>query len=260
MKYFLSYLILRIFDWLFFRGKLLGVPVIFYHSISDGSSKISVSPAVFAKQMEYLARRGCQTILPQDLNKDIFSRGEKKFLIIFDDGFRDVYLNARPVMDRLNFKASVFISTDYIGGNSIYASDPADKTKQIMSPEEIKELEDEGWCIANHFSSHRNLTQLSKEEISSEYLKAKDVLKSIINNNTADIVVYPYNRYNRQVISVLKESGARLAFSGGDRVYYENDDIFAIPRLEVNREVNFYKFRLLFSPSFCWLKNLRKRL
>lgn len=261
MKDLIIYIIIKFFDTIFFKGQLDGTPIIFYHSISDKKSRLTVDIAKFEKQMNFLYHRGYKSILPKDLNLNALNNQNKFFLITFDDGIKDIYTNALPILEKYNYKAVVFISTDYIGGKSIYAGTREDKEFEMLSKNEIKKLEQAGWCIANHFAAHKNLTKISSNEIRQEHNKAQFKLKSILKNDNSDIVAYPYNRHNKQVMEVLRNLGASMAFNGGNRPYNKKrDNILAIPRIEIDRNVNFAKFRLFFSPEYYILKNLYERL
>lgn len=75
----------------------------------------------------------------------------------FDDGYRDVYQNALPILDRYNIKATCFINSGSIG------------LAHLMSWEELSELQNVyGWEIGGHGYSHAMLSELSFEEARAE--------------------------------------------------------------------------------------------
>jgi hypothetical protein len=91
----------------------ISVHVLTYHHINPHAGDIvTVTPEVFAAQMDYLADSGFTTLSIDELMKFLRS-GEatcnKAVVITFDDGWLDNYLYAVPVLKRLNFKASFFI-------------------------------------------------------------------------------------------------------------------------------------------------------
>jgi hypothetical protein len=84
------------------------VPILMYHYVSNPPSDadkyrldLSVTPANFAAQMDYLAREGYYPIRVPDLG-DYLLNGtplpSKPIAITFDDGYRDNYENAFPVL------------------------------------------------------------------------------------------------------------------------------------------------------------------
>jgi len=90
------------------------VPVLLYHGINEEED--GVSPELFKKQMRALKNAGWRAITLTQFEK--FSRGEesvpaKSFLITFEDGRKDSYYNADPILRSLGFKAVMFVIADY---------------------------------------------------------------------------------------------------------------------------------------------------
>ena len=111
-------------------GKVLrlgGFPILTYHSIDDSGSLISVSPAAFGAQMEYLHSNGFRALSLRDYVTRLPlgrlpARGA--FVITFDDGFRNVHEIALPILRRLGFAATVFVPTDHVGGSATWTMRP----------------------------------------------------------------------------------------------------------------------------------------
>lgn len=250
MKEYFLYPLCKILDIILPKQSLKGIPILMYHSISADSSHLSINPHEFAKQTKYLFKKGYQTILPQQLDSIGFKNFAKKILITFDDGFEDNYRVALSMLKKYNFIATVFITTKYL--DSLI-----ENSKSMLKPEQIKDLEQNGWCIANHFDSHRDLTEISSEEIIKDFEIARGKLNNVLfSKKTANIVSYPYSRYNGKVIEAVKEAGVEMAFGGGNRSFKGKNSRLAIPRIEISPQVNFLKFKLILSPSFHLIKKL----
>jgi len=91
-----------------------GVPILLYHGVTDQNSTSNTQLNIFKSQMEMLKRDGYKTISIHDL--DLFLQGKlilphKPIIITFDDGRKDSYYLTDNVLEKLGFKATMFIVT-----------------------------------------------------------------------------------------------------------------------------------------------------
>ncbi len=96
--------------------------ILCYHRVNDeGHPFFTGTPLVlFRKQMEALRRHF--TVLPLAELADRARRGElprNGVAITFDDGYRDNYANAFPVLRELGLPATIFLTTDAVDGNAL---------------------------------------------------------------------------------------------------------------------------------------------
>jgi peptidoglycan/xylan/chitin deacetylase (PgdA/CDA1 family) len=115
---FYLYLGRKLFSWLDFT-------ILMYHRVLDfEQKKENPHPAgmvtlqnTFDKQMKYLKENfnviSSQVLIERLKNKK--NLPPRSIVITFDDGWRDNYLFAFPVLEKYNLPAIVFLSTDYIG-------------------------------------------------------------------------------------------------------------------------------------------------
>jgi len=95
-----------------------------YHSIFDDKNKeeflhdlylnISINANDFEKQLLFLKNNGHTFIHFSDLKKPETRKLIKPTLIFFDDGFKDVAVNALPILKKYNIPATIFITTGLI--------------------------------------------------------------------------------------------------------------------------------------------------
>ena len=100
--------------------------VLAYHRIIDRTPEfdifdkvISATPAGFAEQMDFISRHFNVVSIEDVL---AWLRGECELpphplLITFDDGYRDNYTNARPVLQERSLPAVIFVATSCIGSS-----------------------------------------------------------------------------------------------------------------------------------------------
>ena len=101
-----------------FNKKSAKSAVLMYHRIADVSSdpwELAVSPSNFEEQLKVLRKYNVVTI--DELNERL-SKGkniEQVFAVTFDDGYKDNYLIAKPLLEKYKIAAIFFITTAHIG-------------------------------------------------------------------------------------------------------------------------------------------------
>jgi peptidoglycan/xylan/chitin deacetylase (PgdA/CDA1 family) len=102
-----------------------GVAVLMYHRITRPSDPFpGLELSRFRAQMQWLKRR-CAVIAPEDLPQFArdSSRTRPAVLVTFDDGYRDYYDNAYPVLDELRIPAVVFLATSFMDNGGMIWTD-----------------------------------------------------------------------------------------------------------------------------------------
>lgn len=99
--------------------------VLAYHRIADISStmfntfapNVSATPSGFAEQMGFVARH-FNVVSVADVEKWLTEKRplpSNPLLITFDDGYRDNFDHAFPILQQHGFPAVIFLATNYIG-------------------------------------------------------------------------------------------------------------------------------------------------
>jgi peptidoglycan/xylan/chitin deacetylase (PgdA/CDA1 family) len=89
-----------------------------YHRVNDEEDPLfpAVPVRVFERQMEYLAANCCPISLDEaveGLQKSDLPNNA--VVVTFDDGYRDNYVHAFPILKNLSIPATIFLATDAIG-------------------------------------------------------------------------------------------------------------------------------------------------
>jgi peptidoglycan/xylan/chitin deacetylase (PgdA/CDA1 family) len=240
-------------------------PVILtYHSIAEGPSPLEISPETFAQQMEWLAANARVAPLGEIVGA-LQSRKplpERTAVLTFDDGYRDFYELAAPVLLRLKFPAIVFLPTAFVGKTNAWP-DAHMAEKPLMPWEQIRELAGTGIEFGSHSHTHPVLTNLRAGEAPQEELN--DSANAIRENlgREAKHFCYPYGRWTRSVreaVSKVYDS----ACATGAGVVESDADPFALPRVDAHYVRSMDRFRAMFTPDFeryvavrRWIRRLR---
>lgn len=216
------------------------VPVLMYHKVSPGKKeKYRISPERFASQMEYLSKKGYQTISPDSLlefvnpapaRRNGVKEGkvlpERPVLITFDDGYKDNFTYAYPILKRYNFRATIFLVTRYIGKKNGWSRGE----EEILSWEEIEEMKREGFSFGSHTHTHSNLLELPRDKVLSEIRDSKRILEERL-EETISFFAYPYGKFNSQIEEIVKQAGYSGAFSTLPGTNGRNEDPFLLRRI-----------------------------
>jgi len=94
-----------------------GLPVLMYHHVSPAPGLVTVSPENFRAQMSWLARHGYTGLSAQGLVDFLAGRpvADKSVVITFDDGWRDNWTYAHPVLQEFGLRALLFLVTGWVG-------------------------------------------------------------------------------------------------------------------------------------------------
>jgi peptidoglycan/xylan/chitin deacetylase (PgdA/CDA1 family) len=149
--------------------------------------------------MRYLNAAGYRPITLRDLAERLKGNSAldpKTAVLTFDDGFKNFYTEAAPVLDEFGFRATVFLVTDCCGGHNDWAGNPADFPRsELLSWKEIRELDVRGFEFGSHTRTHKDLTKLSSTEVESEMLGSKEAISNALGRETSTFA-YPFGRAN----------------------------------------------------------------
>lgn len=118
--------------------------------------------------------------------------------IYFDDGLLDTYNVARPLLKNYKGDKILSIVAGYVGKLVTWERHKHQGTLS-MNLDQIKELIVEGWKIASHGITHRDLTKLSNREIDKELVNSKIWIQDNLKVEPVCFVA-PYGRRNAYVL------------------------------------------------------------
>jgi peptidoglycan/xylan/chitin deacetylase (PgdA/CDA1 family) len=183
-----------------------GVPVFCYHSVDDSGSLLSVSPALFERQMAYLKNRGYQTIslsrLCQALRIDQ-PLPQNAIVLTFDDGFRSMYTTVLPILRRHAFTATFFVPTGYVGKQMTWAKTPDVPDLELAAWDELRQMADAGMDIQAHSVSHPDLRKLSPQQARDEIEGSKTEIEARLRKRVT-LFAYPYGLFSNETVHILR--------------------------------------------------------
>lgn len=220
------------------------IPILMYHSITKEDEpgthayyRTTTSPKSFAAQMEYLHLNGFQSCSPaQAINflQSDTGKTTKHVVITFDDGYRDFYQEAFPVLNQFDLTATVYLPTVYIGESPLLFMG-----RDCLTWSEVRELQKYGISFGSHTATHPQLRNLDvraiKNEITSSKSEIEDKTGSAVNS-----FAYPYAfpQTETDFKKMLRESLGHAHYSNGvcttvGRAGCDSDPFF-MERLPIN--------------------------
>jgi peptidoglycan/xylan/chitin deacetylase (PgdA/CDA1 family) len=245
-----------------------GIPILGYHSIDNSNSNISISPEIFAIQMGFLKAAGFQVISLSQLMSVVSTERrapEKVIVITFDDGLKNFYSAACPILNQYGFSATIFVPTDFIGEQSWWYADYNLKPLPMLNWQELTELAKKGVDIQSHGCSHSKLTYLTQSEIEHEVRKSKDILEQGL-RKSVDYFCYPFGEVDQNIIGAIKNAGYKGAICLEEGLYKVADDPYLIKRQSldfisiVDEWTALLSIRACVQGTFAWYVRAKRRL
>jgi peptidoglycan/xylan/chitin deacetylase (PgdA/CDA1 family) len=203
-----------------------------YHSISPNAQKddrLTITPETFKRQMDFLKKHRYNVITLKEAVNIIKNKKKAPYHTIaltFDDGYKNNYTYAFPVLKEYNFPATLFIIVNEVGRSQ------GDR----VSWDDIKIMQASGLItIGSHTLNHSYLIDLaSQEEITNEVRDSKKALEEKLGCKI-DVFSYPAGRFNEKIRQVVIDAGYKFAVATNPGKKIPDDDIFAVKRLRISR-------------------------
>ena len=208
------------------------VPILMYHYISAPPADadiyrldLSVTPANFEAQLAWLQSQGYQSITLSQLVHHL-ARGQslpdKPIVLTFDDGYRDHYTNAFPLLKRYGYLATFFIVTQ-----------PIDMANpEFLSWDMVKEMHAAGMDMEPHGYRHYDLRGKDTDFLVYEIVGAKEAIEART-GETARFFCYPAGSYDEQTIAVLRSAHFWAAVTTAQGATHSSDKLFELARIRV---------------------------
>lgn len=220
-------------------------PVIFYHKIDRPPSDAKIrgaftSPKRFENQLVYLKTLGVNFLTASELIGHYRQDGafpRRSIAVTFDDGWKDNYTGAFPILKKLGIRATIFIVPACVGRTTDDVTAEGEAPREHLSEENIREMCEFGIEFGSHSMDHRLFNQISETEIEYQAVESKNYIENLLQKDCG-VFAYPAGFFTDAAKTILKNAGYSSAFS---TVYGPTDqvDLFALNRAEILRRDRF---------------------
>jgi len=221
------------------------VPILTYHSIDDRGTILSMPPEKFLYQMQVIKDRSFNTISLEQLITCIRENQpfpDKSVAITFDDGFKNIYQTAYPILKKFGLKATVFLVPGCVSRSSEWnAHVEGLRSIDLINWDEAKEMSENNIDFGSHTVHHRDLSKVPLSMAREEIIKSRLIIQQHIGKDVP-FFAYPYGSFNQEVRTIVEQTyKAALTTTLGfvDR----KSSLFALPRIDMYyfSKNNFFK-------------------
>ncbi|MFC7371129.1 polysaccharide deacetylase family protein [Fictibacillus iocasae] len=237
------------------------VPILTYHRIVDqqdlGSTHMIkgkrnlmvVTKQEFATQMNHLKEEGYTSLSLKEVYH-FLEQGlkvpEKSVVLTFDDGYKDNYIEAYPILKKYRFHAANFIITSKITKR---VADYTPEYVQYFSIQEMQRSCDVFEFQSHSFDYHKRGKDVTNKRMS--YLVTKSEKEIVRDTNTSIFQLggeklafaYPYGEYTVKSMDALRKTGLTMAFTTENKKARPGDHIYEIPRYQILSTTTFEEFK-----------------
>ena len=244
---FIAFMFLLFKLWVNHNKNVEQIPALMYHDViideyyKDKPDTIELS--MFEKQLKYLKDNGYKTLSLDEFycwKKGECDYNEKSVVLTFDDGFYSFEYLVKPLLEKYNMTASVFLIGEY---TDELTPDFAPNRYGIVGIENINNELDNAYYGSHTYALHKmvgnkkRVETLTYEEIDKDFKEMKKIYDF-------EYMTYPFNTDTEDFIKALKNNNYKLAFRGESEKATKGSNDYLIPRIGVSN--NFESFKIIF--------------
>ncbi len=219
----------------------LDLPILVYHivrpSYPDDSASvraIAQTPETFDAQMTYLKENGYHIVTFANLEEYYQNKKplpSNPIILSFDDGWKDQFIYAFPILKKHGYIATFFVFTNSIDHKSFFSLD------------QLKEMLAAGMNIGSHSRTHPYLTQIAnQDDLWREISGSKKTLEDLLGIRIHEFA-YPFGQYNDAIVAMAKKAGYRSARGDYFTGVQSADRLFELSALNAPTTLDLFKKR-----------------
>lgn len=208
------------------------VPVLMYHYVREMpgdddplGQTLSVTPEEFDNQMAYLQEQGFESITLDD-----FYGGQvpdNPIIITFDDGYKDAYEKAYPILQKYGMKGTFYIVVNFVD-EDLY-----------LTWDQIKEMQAGGMAFGSHTMNHANMASKTMTDTRKMYelIQSKKILEQEL-GTTVNNFCYPGGQATTKTVDQVYDAEYKTATSTRMGVAQKGIYWLWTPRLRIKNDSN----------------------
>ncbi|MEK6228446.1 MAG: polysaccharide deacetylase family protein [Actinomycetota bacterium] len=228
-----------------------------FHSVADkGPPFLSVRPEAFERQLAILKRLRFRSGTLADIDR--LARGErpdaKLVFLTFDDGYRDNYLTARPLLDAYGFRALVFLIPPQVDRGDTLEWPRVERhakaypdVMRALTWTMVEEMAADGHQFGSHTLTHPSLPEVGGEQLRQELSDSRARIAERL--GSCEAIAYPFGHWTQQIADAAGEIGYSYGLTLPDDSQLGASPL-SIPRIPIDHRDDERLFRLKLTPQY----------
>lgn len=204
---------------------------------SEGENReLEITPEFLEQTIRDYKQKGCRFVSIDEVC-EILEKGkvDKPFVCLtFDDGYRDNYTNALPILKKEQVPFAIYVTTGFVDNKLSMWWYPNERLG--LSRDELLNLAAEPLCtLGAHTITHPKLENLSVPEQRVEIKQSKQDLESLLGHPVVHFS-YPHGSFNEDTIAIVTGCGFQSALMAWGGVIRCGDDMSLLHRIEIRQQ------------------------
>ena len=239
-----------------FRRNPTGPRLLIYHQVgTDHGHQMEVTTENFVRQLDWLASEREVVDLTSAVQRWDEPGSDRLTVLTFDDGYRDVYTTAFPILLERRMPFILYLTTSLIADGS----DPSDSADPRLSWHQVAEMIDSGlMAFGAHTHNHPDLRELSREQVATELEISDDIIETRLGRRSEHFA-YPYGFWSESADYEVRQRYS-TAVLGGAPAPASTPDPHLLHRYPVQLSDGFRFFKARVKSGLRLEESLRRRL
>jgi len=192
--------------------------ILMYHHVAEPQPGapvrgLYVTPRQFAWQMDWLRDAGVRFSTFAALSGAEATGSGPWLVVTFDDGYRDVYEHAWPVLRARSIPAVVYPVVGDIGKSGVVWPESRDQTPaDVLTELQVREMARGGIEFGSHLWDHVRADRLAPPDLRLQLTRSREALARIAGSAPLSIA-YPFGSYTPQVAEEAARAGYRFGLT-----------------------------------------------
>lgn len=157
-----------------FLPRLRGPRILIYHQVGSGRShEMDVSVEAFRRQLDWMQSHGEIVSLEEAVKRRGEADSHRLCVVTFDDGYRDVFVNAFPLMAQQRIPFTLYLTSGPIDDPGRFPTWPGDP----LTWDQVRSMIDSGLVtVGAHTHTHADLRYLPREAVVGELDRSNELI------------------------------------------------------------------------------------